>query len=111
MPTPDLPPTPTPQALTKLLHSRYLLDQPCTFLGPVLLSINPYCHHPHSLLEKVAERMYENVGKRGRQVLVVGGESGAGKTEAARVVMERLAGLQQGREELHRSILETNPLL
>ncbi|XP_047100601.1 LOW QUALITY PROTEIN: unconventional myosin-Ia [Schistocerca piceifrons] len=88
------------------LHMRYKRDHIYTYIGNVLVSVNPYkklalyspdvaraylCHGPHQLPPHVyasAACAYRFLRDRHEdQCVVVSGESGAGKTEAARLVL------------------------
>ncbi|XP_046982892.1 unconventional myosin-Ia [Schistocerca americana] len=92
------------------LHMRYKRDHIYTYIGNVLVSVNPYkklalyspdvaraylCHGPHQLPPHVyasAACAYRFLRDRHEdQCVVVSGESGAGKTEAARLVLAFLA--------------------
>ncbi|EWM24203.1 myosin 29 [Nannochloropsis gaditana] len=102
-------------SLLESLRSRYARDEVYTFVGPILISINPYkwnhalysesamIHHhtqakehlaPH--LFKVADASYVafiNDGSKlpANQSIIISGESGAGKTEAMKIIMQYLA--------------------
>lgn len=93
------------------IHSRYKNDIIYTYSGLVLASINPYCdigglyssarieayagrereeREPH--LFAVAEEAYRSMLRDGRnQSIIISGESGAGKTVSARLVMRYFA--------------------
>ena len=90
------------------LQARHAKDRIYTFIGPVLLSVNPfkeinglysaampkayegkyaYENAPHVFA--VAEDAYRAMRRTRRdQAILVSGESGAGKTEAAKKIME-----------------------
>ncbi len=102
-------------ALLKVLRSRFKNKKICTFLGDILVCINPYekltnqfslespsneaferfrefDNKPHLLV--MAVRAYKRMRsgyKAQSQSILINGESGAGKTEAAKYVMRCLA--------------------
>jgi hypothetical protein len=108
--------------LLHLLRRRYLEDAIYTFTGDILISINPYAHieglydipevdeseiGEHFIRAKiphvftVAERAYKAMREeanpsRKNQSMIVSGESGAGKTEACKRIMQYLAYLSEG---------------
>ena len=101
------------------LRTRYTRDEIYTFVGPILISINPYKWFkdlyseqtmiaynakrrgelpPHLFV--VADSAYNALMKYARgeafspvknQSIIISGESGAGKTEATKVIMTFLA--------------------
>jgi hypothetical protein len=97
------------------LRIRYTRDEIYTFVGPILISINPYKWLPHLYSEEtmslyhsrqlvgsasphlfvVAEAAYSalmvNTSKDRNQCIIISGESGAGKTEATKFIMGYLA--------------------
>ena len=114
-PTSDRPgPAPNPQApLLDLLRRRYKAGKIYTYTGDILISINPYTHvagrydvpghlEPYSVghaahVFPVADNAYRMMMReRKDQAMIVSGESGAGKTEACKRVMQYLAALSQG---------------
>lgn len=113
---------------------RYFKDLIYTYIGPVLLSVNPFKRMPdvgptyikkyqganaHDLpphIYAVGDRMYRNMLDDGEsQGVIISGESGAGKTEAAKLIMNHIASVSGSGggavETVKRIILETNPLL
>ena len=118
-----------------LLHNirlRYLNNQIYTSVGiPILISINPYKKLPiytdnisksyRSLrtgssntdphLYLMAEKAYASLHE-GNQAIIISGESGAGKTEAAKIILNYLAGCASTLENnLGQQVLDTNPIL
>ncbi|ETV95393.1 hypothetical protein, variant 1 [Aphanomyces invadans] len=124
--------------LLDLLRRRYMEDLIYTFTGDILISINPYKNIPllynfpdiGSLSKQEnptphvyvtadgAYRALQNTGKC--QSILVSGESGAGKTEAAKYIMRYLANISQsskspnatgGGGSVEQCVLQSNPLL
>jgi len=116
------------------LEKRYYIDLIYTNIGPVLISVNPYkkieallteeClfsyrgRYRHELpphVYSLAEEAYRGVkSERINQCVIISGESGAGKTECSKLVMQYIAavsGNSGGIEFVKRVILESNPLL
>jgi myosin heavy subunit len=135
-------------SLLHTLRVRYSRDEVYSLVGPILISINPYKwihglydegvmlrHHggkeagsaePH--LFSVAEAAYAALlssggGKPANQSIIISGESGAGKTEATKLVMQYLARVQRQagnvssngtasqHHKLEDRVLSCNPLL
>jgi hypothetical protein len=126
------------------LRIRYSRDEIYTFVGPILISINPYkwlsnlyseetmtAYHSRQIVGSphlfvVAESAYSalmiNSVKERNQCIIISGESGAGKTEATKVIMGYLARVtsmdHQHNQDTHKTIgqleqrvLNTNPIL
>lgn len=121
-----------------ILHNlsvRFHLDKIYSFTGPILVAVNPWKRLPlyssavllnylgRSRSERpphvfaVAEAAYRAmVNYDSNQSVLVSGESGAGKTETTKFVMQYLAALSGGAacassSSIERQVLESNPLL
>mmetsp|Transcript_248 Transcript_248/g.410 ORF Transcript_248/g.410 Transcript_248/m.410 type:complete len:1405 (+) Transcript_248:358-4572(+) len=122
-------------AILSNLHKRALKDKPYTFMGPVMVAVNPLrkidskltagdpavSNQPHPFA--VAESAYQqlkfacNQVNRGMepdtpvsQTVVVGGESGAGKTESSKMVLRHLVA-RNGGGTLDKKLLGNNVIL
>ncbi|GBG24948.1 Myosin-2 [Hondaea fermentalgiana] len=116
-------------AILENLRLRALEDAPYTFMGPILVSVNPLreldesgyecgtarARGPFAIAEIALQQL--QLGARsgtGDQSIVIGGESGAGKTESAkrviRHVVARCHGSEQG-NELEERLLQVSPVL
>ncbi|XP_076459661.1 unconventional myosin-XV-like isoform X2 [Babylonia areolata] len=113
------------------LRVRYGRDHIYTYIGSILVAVNPYRMFnfygldmvqryegqqigdlpPH--LFAVASSSYSKMVKeKQNQVLVISGESGAGKTESTKLVMQYLAAVNKsGSSLITEQILEATPLL
>ena len=113
---------------------RYLKDEIYTFVGPILISVNPFkyiesLYRPELMAEcrrfspghperpahtfSMAEAAYQQLAKqKASQSLVVSGESGAGKTEVNKQCMNYLVWRAcDATSDLANRILESNPVL
>ncbi|OWF46490.1 unconventional myosin-XV-like isoform X2 [Mizuhopecten yessoensis] len=113
------------------LEARYERERIYTFVGSILASVNPYKMSniygrdmvkkyegqplgslpPH--LFAIGSVSYSRMLKeKENQVVVISGESGAGKTEATKLLMQYLAAVNKsGNDLITEQILEANPLL
>lgn len=120
-------------AVLENLKKRYMNDIIYTNIGPVLVSVNPYKALPitdetwierykgkfrHELdphIYALAEETYRAMkGEAENQCCIISGESGAGKTEASKLVMKYISavsGNSDGVDYVKHVILESNPLL
>lgn len=96
------------------LHQRFKRDHIYTYIGNVLVSVNPYkklalyskdlvkayrCRGPYQLpphMYAIAGSAYRFLRDRNEdQCIVLSGESGSGKTEAARIILQFLTLVSQ----------------
>ncbi|EER14642.1 myosin C, putative, partial [Perkinsus marinus ATCC 50983] len=120
-------------ALLQVLQNRFNRDQLYTMCGPILLAVNPFkgiqglyektvvdrflldsenlIHTPHVF--STALRAYKSSVRQGvSQSILISGESGAGKTETTKLVMQFLSACgRASKSDINRQVLESNPLL
>ncbi|GMI81364.1 MYOSIN XI I, MYOSIN XI-15 [Hibiscus trionum] len=117
------------------LRRRYALNDIYTYTGSILIAVNPFTKLPHlynvHMMEQykgapfgelsphvfaVADVSYRAMMNEGRsQSILVSGESGAGKTETTKLIMQYLTfvgGRAAGDDRtVEQQVLESNPLL
>ncbi|KAL6069905.1 Unconventional myosin-Ie [Balamuthia mandrillaris] len=116
------------------LKKRYNADQIYTYIGHVLICVNPYKSIPHIYTEQtlreyrgkyryelpphvyaLADDMYRSMLSEGEpQCVIISGESGAGKTWTAKQIMTYIAAVSGATSDVMRVkdvILQSNPLL
>lgn len=124
----------TEEAINSNLEKRFKSDVIYTYIGNVLISVNPFRNikdlyserllkdyrgkypwemppHVYSLSDNVYRQLLQE-GKN--QCVIVSGESGAGKTEATKKILQFIAAASSKSEEVKRVndvILQSNPLL
>ncbi|XP_044494228.1 myosin-1-like [Mangifera indica] len=115
-----------PAVLYNLQH-RYKRDTIYTKAGPVLVAINPFKKVPlygNDYIEAYKNKSIESphvyaitdtairemIRDEVNQSIIISGESGAGKTETAKIAMQYLAALGGG-SGIEYEILKTNPIL
>lgn len=121
------------ESIVDNLRKRYLEDQIFTYIGPVLVSVNPFKQLPYFTGKQVeqyqgaafyenpphvyalADNMYRNmVIDSEKQCVIISGESGAGKTVAAKYIMSYIAQVSGGGPRVQHVkdvILESNTIL
>lgn len=116
--------------LLEELRFRYAKDKIYTYVGDIVVAVNPYKSLPiygREQLQKyrnvarsqnpphiyaVADATYQQMMATGRnQCCVISGESGAGKTESCKFIVAELIELSHGKSVLEQKILQVNPLL
>lgn len=123
----------TESAITENLKKRLLEDKIYTYIGPVLVAVNPFKQLPYFTdrevemyqgaaqyevpphIYSVADTMYRNMLiDSDSQCVIISGESGAGKTVSAKFIMNyitKVSGGGQRVQQVKNIILESNPLL
>ncbi|KAG1095459.1 hypothetical protein G6F42_018549 [Rhizopus arrhizus] len=124
----------TDEAINENLELRWKNGDIYTYIGHVLISVNPFkdlgiytddilqSYKGKNLLEgtphvfAIAEASYHHMNSyKENQCIIISGESGAGKTEAAKRIMQYIAAVSEGKsaaiQEIKDMVLATNPLL
>lgn len=116
------------------LRARYSQDVIYTYVGDILIALNPF--KPLEIYHKSTAETYKMAQKSSQpphifaiansayqamlgvggaspnsQCCVISGESGAGKTESAKLLISQLVELSRGTSQLQQQILQVNPLL
>ncbi|EGD82520.1 hypothetical protein PTSG_03170 [Salpingoeca rosetta] len=120
----------TEDTIMDALRERYTNDEIYTYVGDILLAINPMkqlaiynkSHQQRFSVQNesadskphifdVARRVYQNmhVSRRG-QCCLISGESGAGKTETTKYFLNQLLRCEDGTNQLEEMILLLNPI-
>lgn len=123
----------TENAIVENLKKRYMDDYIFTYIGSVLISVNPFKQMPYFGEKEIemyqgaaqyenpphiyalADNMYRNmIIDRENQCVIISGESGAGKTVAAKYIMSYISRVSGGGPKVQHVkdiILQSNPLL
>ncbi|KAG7099668.1 class II myosin [Marasmius oreades] len=122
------------ESINDNLKKRWTTGEIYTYIGAVLISVNPFRDlgiYTDEVLQKyrgknrlevpphvfgIAEAAYYNMNAyHENQCVIISGESGAGKTEAAKRIMQYIAAVSGGQDssiqEIKDMVLATNPLL
>mmetsp|Transcript_10812 Transcript_10812/g.32376 ORF Transcript_10812/g.32376 Transcript_10812/m.32376 type:complete len:1341 (-) Transcript_10812:72-4094(-) len=119
------------ESILSVLQERYKKDDIYTYVGDILIAVNPYkilpivapevqakylrCqradHDPH--IYYLAYNAYETMLRtRQNQAFVISGESGSGKTESTKLVVNHVIELcKASNKELESRITQLNPLI
>ncbi|PKU40916.1 unconventional myosin-ia [Limosa lapponica baueri] len=123
----------TEESLLQTLQERFRRSDIYTYIGNVVISVNPYrslpIYTPETVQEyrncnffavkphiyAIADDAYRSLRDRDRdQCILITGESGAGKTEASKLVMSYVAAVCSKGEEVDKvkeQLLQSNPVL
>ncbi|KAI1793106.1 P-loop containing nucleoside triphosphate hydrolase protein [Ganoderma leucocontextum] len=124
----------TNESINENLDKRWKNAEIYTYIGSVLISVNPFRDlgiYTDEVLQRykgknrlevpphvfgIAESAYYNMNAyHENQCVIISGESGAGKTEAAKRIMQYIAAVSGGQDssiqEIKDMVLATNPLL
>ncbi|NXR07802.1 MYO1A protein, partial [Semnornis frantzii] len=121
------------ESLLQTLRERFCRGDIYTYIGNVVISVNPYrslpIYGPEAVQEyhdcnffavkphiyAIADDAYRSLRDRDRdQCILITGESGAGKTEASKLVMSYVAAVCSKGEEVDKvkeQLLQSNPVL
>ncbi|CAM9169756.1 unnamed protein product [Laminaria digitata] len=113
-------------------RSKLLNQRPYTFMGTVLIAVNPLrriphpdmseymdcsldpeAPHPYAIAELAYHQMRLGAGRKiANQSIVVSGESGAGKTETSKIIITFLTHRSVGGvTELEQKVVDSSPIL
>jgi myosin-1 len=127
----------TEEQIVENLRKRYQNDLIYTYIGPTLVAVNPYKQLPYFTQKEIdmyrgaashenaphiyatADTMFQNMmTDEENQCVIISGESGAGKTESAKLIMNYIAAVSDRGgsgnnivEQVKNIILGSNPLL
>ncbi|XP_041087041.1 unconventional myosin-If-like isoform X1 [Polyodon spathula] len=123
----------TEDAIVENLKKRYMDDYIFTYIGSVLISVNPFKQMPYFTDREIelyqgaaqyenpphvyalTDNMYRNmIIDAENQCVIISGESGAGKTVAAKYIMGYISKVSGGGDKVQHVkdiILQSNPLL
>ncbi|XP_068459277.1 unconventional myosin-VIIb-like [Clinocottus analis] len=122
----------TEAGVLRNLYLRHKRGEIYTYTGSVLVAVNPYQDFPLYSVDQVrlyhgrklgelpphifaiAESCYCNMTRHLRnQCCIISGESGAGKTESTKLILQYLAAVsgELSEQKIEQQILESNPIL
>mmetsp|Transcript_4423 Transcript_4423/g.6614 ORF Transcript_4423/g.6614 Transcript_4423/m.6614 type:complete len:1127 (-) Transcript_4423:97-3477(-) len=120
--------------IVKCLQNRYSADEIYTYIGPVLLAVNPFkrisgYYTEGKIREYRGKKFYElpphvfaladdthtqMINKKENQCVIISGESGSGKTETSKLIMRYISavsGHSKEVKEVKDKMLSSNPIL
>lgn len=113
------------------LCERYMSDEIYTYIGPMIVSVNPFQKlniYDNNLMRQysqaaslndlpphlfaTAQQAFSNLTTNEEsQSVIISGESGAGKTEATKIILRFLTNISKSSADVAASIIATNPIL
>ena len=112
------------------LTERYKRDLIYTYTGSILVAVNPYqqlpIYSPDNVSEykdrrigtlpphifAIADNAYHKMMRNSQdQCIIISGESGSGKTESTKLILQFFAALSNQDSWIEQQVLEANPLL
>jgi myosin-1 len=123
----------TESAFYDNLKLRFSLNQIYTYIGDVVISVNPFkklnIYSPSDISNYQGRYKYERsphifalandayrtmLSNKQDQCIIISGESGAGKTEASKIIMQFITAVSKSSkkaESTKQALLESNPVL
>jgi len=116
-------------SILNAINKRYNLNNIYTYTGNILIAVNPFkklsiysneisykyitdstTNPPH--VYQIANKSYNHlINNHKDQSILISGESGAGKTQSTKIIMEYLTKLSKCGDSIKQKVIDSNPLL